>query len=175
MRAFGQRWFETGSLSTYFRYATMDEEPVRALAHVPDSDAPDAQINVWMERDDGTQVLEGTASVGSPAEPSMLRIKVAEQRRPANPRILAQLTPGDIAAPVPVRLRPEDAQPRLDVITEPLDWYTSNSLWGGPIVNPGLLVQMMAHAQRNMDLPTDAVGLYGAIEIRHLAGPVFAE
>ena len=42
-------------------------------------------------------------------------------------------------------------------------------------MNPGLLVQMMAHAQRSMDLPTDAVGLYGAIEIRHFAGPVFAD
>src|SRR5437867_3100581 len=174
MRAFGERWFETGSLSTYFRFATRHEEPVRTLAHLPPTDAADAQTNVWMERDDGTQILEGTASIGSPPEPSMLRVKVAEQRRPANPRILAGLAMGEVAS-VPVRLRPEDAEPRLEVITEPLDWYSGSSPWGGPIVNPGLLVHIMSYAQRNMNLPTDAVPLYGAIEIRHLDGPVFVE
>jgi hypothetical protein len=64
---------------------------------------------------------------------------------------------------------------RLDALTEPLSWYTGESPWGGAIVNPGLLVHMMVQAQRRMPLPGDAVGLYGAIEVNHLAGPVFAE
>ncbi len=64
LAAFGQRWFETGSLSCYFRNATTDGEPVRVLAQKPAAGDASAQINVWMERDDGTQVLEGTASVG---------------------------------------------------------------------------------------------------------------
>ena len=80
LRAFGERWFERGGLSCYFRNATTDGEAVRTLAQPPASDAADAQINVWMERDDGTQVLEGTASVGAPAEPSLLRRKLAEPR-----------------------------------------------------------------------------------------------
>src|SRR3990170_7908760 len=50
LRAFGSAWFETGSLSCYFRNATMDRERVRAFADVPPPGAVDAQVNVWMER-----------------------------------------------------------------------------------------------------------------------------
>lgn len=182
LRAFGDRWFETGSLSTYFRNATMDRERVRAFADVPPSSfdklrmSGDAQVNVWMDREDDMRVLEGTASIGSPSEPSMLRRKLAEPREAGEQRILGHLAIGDAGAPVTVRLAGEhEAKPRLDAITEPLDWYTDASPWGGPVVNPGLLVHMMVQVQRRIALPADAVGLYGAIEVRHLAGPVFAD
>jgi len=178
LAAFGRRWFETGSLSCYFRNATMDGEPVRVLAQKPPSGDADAQVNVWMERDDGTHVLEGTASVGAPAEPSMLRRKLAEPREAGEQRMLGHLKLGDVGAPVPVRLDLDDRQirARLGVITEPMGWYTGTSPWGGPIVEPGLLVHMMVHVQPGMDLGRSAaVGLYGAIEVRHISGPVFAE
>lgn len=175
LRAFGDRWFETGSLSCYFRNATMDRERVRAFADVPPP-GPDAQVNVWMDREDGMRVLEGTASVGSPSEPSLLRRKVAEPREPGEMRILGHLALGDAGAPATVNLsREREAKPRLEAITEPLGWYTGASLWGGAIVNPGLLVHLMVQVQRRIALPADAVGLYGAIEVRHLAGPVFAD
>ncbi|HYM16114.1 MAG TPA: hypothetical protein VEZ14_11190 [Dehalococcoidia bacterium] len=175
LRAFGPRWFETGSLSCYFRNATTGGEPVRTLAQVPPTGAADAQINVWMERDDGTQVLEGTASAGAPAAPSLLRRKLTEPRESGEQRILAALPLGDLDAPVRVRLTSAESRPRLAVITEPLDWYTTASPWGGPVANPGLVVHLMVQVQRRMKLRRDAVGLYGAIEVRHLAGPVFAE
>jgi hypothetical protein len=175
LRAFGERWFETGGLSCYFRNATTDGEPVRPLAQLPPAGATDAQINVWMERDDGTQVLEGTASVGHPSEPSILRRKLAEPREAREQRILAELALGDLDSPVQVRLTDKESRRRLEVITEPLDWYTSPSPWGGPIANPGLVVHLMVQAQARMRLRLGAVGLYGAIEINHLAGPVFAE
>jgi hypothetical protein len=196
-RAFGERWFETGSLSCYFRNATMDREPVRAFVELPfdvnlespavnlpggvggiSFDPPpsaDAQVNVWMERDDGTLVLEGTASVGSPSEPSLLRQKLAEEREAGEQRILGHLAIGDVGEPVKVRLTAADVRARLDAITEPLEWYTGDSPWGGAIVEPGLLVHMMVQVQRRIALPADAVGLYGAIEVRHMAGPVFME
>ena len=175
LRAFGNRWFETGSLSCYFRNATMDRERVRAFCELPPSGL-DAQVHVWMDREDGMRVLEGTASVGSPSEPSMLRRKVAEPREAGEMRILAHLSPGDAGAPVAVNLsREREAKPRLGAITEPLEWYTGASPWGGPVVNPGLLVHLMVQVQRRMSLPADAVGLYGAIEVQHLAGPVFAD
>src|SRR5436853_2080813 len=115
---------------------------LRAFAKTPLGNGRDAQIDVWMERDDGTLVLEGTASAGDPAEPSMLRRKLAESREAGEQRILAAVQPGELGA-VPVRLKPEDARARLAVITEPLDWYIGASPWGGAIVNPGLLVHMM--------------------------------
>ena len=178
LRAFGQRWFETGGLSTYFRNATVDRERVRAYVELPPGPFTDSngQVNIWMDREDGMRVLEGTASVGTPSRPSMLRRKLAEPREPGDQRILGHLSPGDAGAPVTVRLAAErETKPRLAAITEPLDWYTSASPWGGPIVNPGLLVHMMVQVQRRIALPVDVVGLYGATEIRHLAGPVFSD
>jgi hypothetical protein len=176
LAAFGQRWFETGGLSTYFRSATTDGEPVRAFVRKPPVGSDNAQVDVWMEKEDGTQVLEGNALVGDPAEPSMLRGKLAEAREPGEMRMLGHLTPGDRIEPMAVRLLEKDSAPRLRAITEPLDWYTGPSPWGGPIVGPGLLVHLMTQAQQGMKLGrAQAVGLYGAIEIRHLRGPVFSE
>src|SRR5438270_13708138 len=60
LRAFGERWFERGSLSTYFRNATTAGERVRTFAQMPATAASNGQIRVWMERDDGTLVFEAT-------------------------------------------------------------------------------------------------------------------
>jgi hypothetical protein len=173
VRAFGERWFETGALSTYFRNATTDGEPVRAYVELPR--AGDAQVRVWMECDERTLVLEGTASVGETNEPSMIARKLTEPREEGELRILAGLVPGSDVAPVRTRLRAEEAAPRLRVITEPTSWYASASPWGGTIANPGLVVHLLTQAQRHMGLRGGAVGLYGGIEVRHLRGPVFME
>lgn len=172
-RAFGRSWFETGSLSCYFRNATLDGERVRTLAQAPGA-GDNAQVNVWMERDDGLQVMEGTASVGDPAEPSLLRRKLAEPRDPGEMRILSRLAAGQHLDAAPTRVSLSDAVvgARIRALTEPLDWYTGTSPWGGPILNPGLLVHAMVAVQPRMQVGK-SVGLYGAIEIRHLRGPVF--
>jgi len=174
VRAFGPRWFETGSLSCYFRNATLDGERVHVLSQAPPAGEANAQINVWMERDDGLQVLEGTASTGEPSEPSVLRRKLAEPRESGEVRILSELRAGQALDMVPTRVSLGAEKPRLDALTEPMDWYTGNSPWGGPILNPGLLVHAMVAIQARMPVRR-AVGLYGAIEVRHLRGPVFAE
>ena len=175
LRALGQRWFETGTLSCYFRNATVGEEAVRTVAQAPVAGAGDAQINVWMERDDGLQVMEGTASIGAPTEPTLLRRKLAEVREPGEIRILTDLLAGQQLAAVPtsVDLRDAEVASRIEALTEPLDWYTGASPWGGPVLNPGLVVHAMVAIQRRMPV-RNAVGLYGAIEIAHLRGPVFA-
>ena len=175
VRAFGERWFETGSLSTYFRNATTDGEPVRAYVELPPAGARDSQVRVWMERDDGTLVLEGTASVGETREPSMIARKLAEPREDGELRILAALVPGATVEPVRTRLHADEAAPRLRVITEPMSWYTGASPWGGAVANPGLVVHLLTQAQRHMGLRGGAVGLYGGIEVRHVRGPVLME
>src|SRR5947209_1278574 len=73
IEAFGQRWFERGSLSLYFLNATTGGEPVKAFASTPTPGATDEQVGVWMERDpEGMKVADGTASVGDPALPTEL-------------------------------------------------------------------------------------------------------
>ena len=174
LRAFGERWFETGSLSTYFRNATIDSEPVRGFVRT--SGVSDAQVGVWMEDEHGTQVLEGTASIGTPAEPSHLRAKVAEPRTQGELRMFAHLQSGAMAGPVPTRLLPEVAAARQRVVTEPLSWFADASPWGGPIANPGLIVHTMRPIEPALRLMRGkAVGLFGAIEVRHINGPMFID
>jgi len=44
------------------------------------------------------------------------------------------------------------------------------------VVGPGLLVHLMVQAQAGLKLGrAQAVGLYGAIETRHVAGPAFSD
>jgi hypothetical protein len=173
VRAFGERWFERGGLSCYFRNATMDNEAVRTLVQSP-SGAVDEQVNVWMERDDGMQVLEGTASAGSPSEPSMLRRKMAEPREAGELRILEALSVGQDLGTSVERLPMAALAPRLAVCTEPLPWYSGASPWGGPIANPSAIVTIMFNA-RQPRAAGRIVGLFGAIEINHINGPLFVD
>ncbi len=176
LRAFGQRWFETGSLSTYFRNATIDSEPVRGFVRTPAVGAADAQVDVWMEDGHGVQVLEGTALVGAPAEPSRLRTKIAEPRTQGELRMLSHLQAGATAGPVPTRLERNVAAARQRVVTEPLPWYEDASPWGGPIANPGLVVHTMRPIEGALRLIRGkAVGLFGAIEVRYINGPMFVD
>jgi hypothetical protein len=176
VRAFGPRWFETGSLSCYFRNATTHGEPVRPYVRVPRG-AADEQVEVWAERDTGVRVLDGTASVGNPAEPSLLRQRLANPA-PARGelRILAHLQPGLELPAVPTRVTAADAERSLAVITEPLEWYRGASPWGGPVLHPGSVIRVMRPVERGMDIRRNkAVGLFGALETRHLRGPVFLD
>ena len=63
---------------------------------------------------------------------------------------------------------------RLDVITEPLDWYRDASPWGGPVASPATIVHFLyAHPSRVIGRNAGkAVGLFGAIETRHINGPL---
>jgi hypothetical protein len=66
---------------------------------------------------------------------------------------------------------------RMPVITEPLPWYSGESPWGGPVLTPTLMVQALATSDAAFlrQREVRAVGLYGAIEIRNVNGPVFVD
>ncbi|GBD24668.1 hypothetical protein HRbin29_02350 [bacterium HR29] len=173
LRLWGPRWFERGSISAYFRNATTDREAVRTYVRIPDR-TDDVQTEIWMEDREGRQVLEGTASVGDPGAPTRLAQLLASQRTGGDVRILGHLAPGTELPPVPTRLPLEAGEQRMRVITEPLPWYATESPWGGPIATPALVVRAMRPVEQGMDLRRHrAVGLFGAIELRFLAGPVF--
>src|ERR1700761_157672 len=178
VEAFGPQWFETGSLSLYFRSATTDGDPVQARAGRP-ARAPDAQGDVRMNEPDGTLVADGTASVGDPEVPSAV---FARDLRPADPkslRILAELRPGEPLGRLrlpPARARQRDALDRGQ-LTEPLPWYSSDSPWGRPIAAPSTIVnllygQILTPVKERMG---QRVGLFGAIEVRFTSGPVLLD
>jgi hypothetical protein len=179
VEAFGPSWFETGSLSLYFRQATTDDEPVQAFLEGPSAPDPDAQVKAWMTEASGSLVAEGSASVGNPSYPTAL---FSRDLRPVDPeqlRILRNVHAGDSLGEITVLLN-GDEQRRLvaeGLITESLEWYTDASPWGEPIASPSATVRLLYDevlAPLKASLGT-RVGLFGAIEIRYLAGPIFLD
>ena len=177
--AFGPRWFEDGSLSLYFRNATTDGEPVRALVERPPSDGSDAQVRAWATTPDDVLVADGTAGAGHPATESALRSRDLRPVDPAELRILKALRPGDPLGDCQVVADGTRQRAAIDAsaMTEPLEWYTGSSPWGGPIAAPSTVVDLLYG-----DLLTGIresmgqhVGLFGAIEIRFRNGPVFVD
>jgi hypothetical protein len=179
LEAFGQRWFEAGGLSLYFRHATTDGEPVEALLERPVTAGGDAQVRAWATTTDDVIVAEGTAAVGEPPVPSALRSRDLRPVDPAGLRILKALRPGDSLGEC--RAAADGDRQRAVIaagaMTEPLPWYTGPSPWGGPIAAPSAVVSLLY--QRLLagirDSLGEHVGLFGAIEVRFLAGPVFAD
>jgi hypothetical protein len=173
--AFGPGWFETGSLSLTFAYATTSGDPVIALVERPAG--PAGQVEARMEQPDGTLVASGTASAGAVAEPSHLRTTL-RQFEPGSLRMLAELSVGDALAAHEGMVSSEHVAQRIAAggMTEPLDWYRGASPWGGPVASPSSIVQLLRNGPGDFGRHVaKAVGLFGAIEIRHHAGPVFLD
>mgnify|MGYP001469495654 CR=1 FL=1 len=177
LRLFGERCYQRGSLSLYFLYATLDGEAVRAVLQLPPEGATDAQITVWGERPDGTRICEGTASVGDVAEPSALHARELVRYEPGELRILAGVKAGDELPAVDTRVEQEALERRLEVITEPLPYYTDPSRFGGLVATPVNVVNAMIQpAYRYLARDRqNAIGMYGAIELRYINGPLLVE
>ena len=177
VRAFGERWLERGSLSLYFLTPTLHGEEVRAVVGVPPEGASDAQVEAWAERPDGTRICEGTAATGEPGEPSALRSREVDRHPSGELRILAGARAGDAFPVVDTRVAMEAVERRRAVTTEPMPWYSDASRWGGIVpttVNQvnALIQPAYAYLAERRDR---AIGLYGAIELRNVHGPLLAE
>ena len=178
--AFGERWFETGSLSLYFRHATTDGEPVQAFLERPAKGESDAQVRAWAMTVEDTIVAEGTAGAGNPAAASALYSRDLRPTPPGELRILSSMKPGEVLGDYPglgVNAERQYSAIRQGAMTEPLDWYTAASPWGGPIASPSAVVGLLY--TRLLDGVRESmgahVGLFGAIEIRFRRGPVFLD
>lgn len=173
-QAFGKRWWETGSLSMYFQNATTDREAVRAFLKEPPAGAQHAQVEGWVLREDGMHVAQGTAAVGHPSEPSALLGRPLDRFEVGELRLLEGVEPGRKFDPVRVICDQATQQQRLSVSTEPMDWYSGeNSPFDGTPVMIAPLVQLL-YARSVATLRGgigQAVGLFGAIEVRNVNGP----
>ncbi len=172
-QAFGQRWWETGSLSMYFQNATTDREAVRGHLKQP-SGAKDEQVEAWVLREDGMHVAQGTAAVGHPAEPSALLGRPLDRFEVGDLRLLAGVEAGRKFDPVTVKCDAATQEQRLTVSTEPMDWFRGEGTpFAGTPVMIAPLVQMLyakSVATLRGGIGT-AVGLFGAIEVRNVNGP----
>jgi hypothetical protein len=179
LEAFGQRWFETGSLSLYFRHATTDGEPVQAFVERPAAGEAAPQVRAWATTANDILVAEGTASAGQQSAPSALRSRDLRSAEPTELRILSQLKPGGALGEL--SLAPDAARQQSAIsqgaMTEPLAWYAGPSPWGGPIASPAAVVgllytRLLADTKKAMG---QHVGLFGAIEVRFRSGPVLLD
>lgn len=172
--AFGTDWFATGSVSVMFRQPTTDGEAVVATVET----LGERRAEVRLETVDGTLVGEGTASVGPPDDRSALQTRDLRPVDAASLRILRRVPAGTVLPPRPRRPRAlrQRALLEADLITEPCDWYSDGSPWGGPIACPLIAVDLLTCVEADLlALIGDAVGMYGAIELQFLGRPVLID
>ncbi|MEX2328010.1 MAG: hypothetical protein WD558_09790 [Pseudomonadales bacterium] len=174
-RIFGDRWWQSGGLSLYFRYATADLEPVRCFLKTNGdlTSIAVARVNTWMEDDQDHLVAEGTMNIGGPDPDSPLRLRIAETPAPEDIRILEHVRVGATSEARATRIDKDVVDQRLAVITAPLSVYSESPAY----LPPSLVVRIMRPAEAGI-LPRHdniGVGLFGAIEVQHIQGPVQAD
>lgn len=174
---FGRDWYRTGNLSLYFLNPTTDGEPVQVFARDPVA-RPEGgmRAEVWMEDAEGRRVCEGTAASGPPDLESFLRQRLKAVRPAEDLRILKKSKVGDMCRDVPARLELSRNHKRLEFITEPLPEYEDPGVWGERVAPPAIAIDAMREVETPLFKPDEAfVGLFGAIEVQWLDGPVFME
>ena len=177
VEAFGQSWFERGSLSLYFQNPTAHREPVEAFLELP---APgplaDTQVTARMATPEGLPVAEGTASVGTVNTLSALASRDRRLVDASGLRMLRGVTPG---TPLDTQMRRPsvtDQERRVSngSMTVPLPWYTGESPWGAPVCSPLSMCRVLvAGVTSSIEAACGQfVGMYGAIEVRTVNGPL---
>ena len=176
-RAFGEAFLERGAISLYFLTPTLHGEEVRAVVGGPPEPTDDVQVEAWMEKADGTRICEGTASLGSPIAPSALHARKLDEHAVGELRILAGATAGDEFPEVDTSVSHDQLDKRLKVITEPMHYYIDDADWGGRVPTaPNQVNALMAPANAYLrTMRTGAIGLYGAIELRNVNGPMLVD
>ena len=147
----GTRWLEQGCLSAHYRNACYDGDKVRAFIARPADGA--THTTVWMQREDGTEVLRGTASVGASNPPSALEQRLSELKPLEHAVILRDIRVGMRSPRIPVRmdmsqnmgaLYPFSLADKLKVITEPSAWYTPDGARTSPWQRPLIPIEMIS-------------------------------
>ncbi|MDE2924178.1 MAG: hypothetical protein OYL92_02570 [Acidobacteriota bacterium] len=183
----GQEWFETGCLSAHYRNMVVEGEKVRALVEQPRGGH--TQVRIRAEKEDGTEVLIGTASIRGDIGSSEIATRMARLRPPGPLVVLRDLEVGMKGKGLEeVRmdfdqhmgsLYPFSLNQKLDKITEPSPWYTADegasSPWGRAIIPLEMVSVLAGYSNRKAGFPTrgPALGLFAGQQIRMINGPLF--
>jgi hypothetical protein len=167
LEVYGPKWFETGDISLHFVQATVDAEKVRAVVRPGEERA-----RLTMFNEAGALICEGTASVNAPDPKAELvgRMEAQAAAEPGRLRILADLAVGDETGGYTLTVTEEHLEKSLKILTEPLPVYARDK-----VLPPSHLVSL-AHGSRKhvMAKVKNSVGLFGALEVRQLKGPLHA-
>jgi hypothetical protein len=181
----GTRWLAQGSLSAHYRNACFEGDKVRAFVTKPKDDA--TYTTIRMEREDGTEILRGTAAVGDSNPPSALEQRISELRPPETLVILRDVRVGMRTKRIAVRmdadqnmgaLYPFSLRQKLQAITEPSPWYTAegaaSSPWKEAIIPVEMVSVLLNYSSDAASFPVrrPVVGLFADQEIRMHSGPL---
>jgi hypothetical protein len=177
LEAFGPSWFEKGTLSIFYTYMTTDREEVRAVIGLPPKGAKDAQVEARLEMRSGQIVGKGTVSVGEPKEPTYIQ-SISLTTSGDEPRVFANLPAGyDLGIHDCIIPQAKVIQ-RLEITTDPIDWYKGSSPWGKSVLPPQNMHDALQLTFREGAFPErlgTSVGFFGATEIRNINGPILAD
>jgi hypothetical protein len=167
---FGDEWWMTGGLSVFLSRPVFDNEPVRCML----GPRTDNKARVWMENKDGDIVVTGTASLGDDPD-SEIRTRLQDNLKNPELRMMADVVIGKPSPACSVRITDEQVDERLPLITEPMECYTSKHQFGQKVAP----IAPYVHAFRGVEehiIPIKGayVGMFGAIEVQYLSGPVTA-
>jgi len=182
----GPRWLEQGCLSAHYRNACYEGDKVRAFVAKPAAGA--AQTAIWMQREDGTEVLKGTASFGPSTTPTALEQRLTELKPLVAAVILRDVKVGMHTKRIPVRmdmdqhmgnLYPFSLADKLKKITEPSPWYTLDGAQQSPFkraIIPFEMISVLCGYQKDAEpfpVRGPVVGLFADQEIRLIKGPLY--
>lgn len=164
---FGPEWWRTGGLSLHFTHPTLDDEPVQAFVGPLQQLGAIKRADCRMEALAGGRVCEGSAWVGGDDPTSALKARLANQREPTDLRILSGCRVGAAVHGVPSRIESAPALERLRGITEPLDEYRKG------VAAPAVAIDALRAVESPLfESAGDFVGMFGAIELQFLDGPI---
>ena len=187
---FGNAWFERGCISVHYQNMVVEGEEVRAFVEqVPNGATMTA---IYAEKRDGTAVLTGTASIGPDHGVTELDRRRAALRPAGQLVILSDLRLGQLGAGNPEAVRmgfdeskgalyPFSLEDKLKVITEPCSWHSREggptSPWGRAVI-PVEMISVLAQYTSDKSgfrAKGPAVGLFAALEIKLIDGPLFVD
>lgn len=180
----GDAWFERGCFSSHFLNMVFEGEKVRVEIDRPAPGATRTMCRAFKE--DGTPVLEASASIGPDHGETLLEGRMAKLRPAGELVILADLEVGMTGvADETVTMGPDQHMgnlypfslaDKLKVITEPMDVYSDASagLWGKPIVPLEMVSVLGNYTSREAKFPVKqpSIGLFADLEIRMVNGPL---
>jgi hypothetical protein len=182
--AWGRDWFERGCLSAHFRTMVVEGEAVQATLTI--TGTGDAPTRIEAHKEDGTSVLDGTASVGPAYGETEVDARLAHPREPGELFVIDQLEIGMRSDDEVVSVTDTDPNgasypfslsDKVARITEPHAWYTpeggAGSPWGRAVLPIEMISVLAQKARAPWPVRTPAIGLFLDLEIRLLDGPVF--
>lgn len=179
----GDAWFEYGCFSSHFKNMVFEGEAVRAFVERPAKGA--LTTKCWAEKEDGTPVLEASASIGPNFSETLLEARMQKLRTAESFVILSDMHVGmtgaqdELVTMTPDQhmgdLYPFTLAEKLNVITEPIEYYAANDTpWGGAIIPFEMVSVIGNYSNRTAKFPVKqpSIGLFADLEIRMVNGPL---